>query len=152
VDPARAALAGLTAAQLGGAVRSALTPTPLGQFAIGDDEPITLAVNDFKRPKQARYTPKRDARQVSTRSRVSMTFTEYMAGVTSRSVRLVGPGNKTVRALISQSENGKVVKLAPTSRLKPGKRYAVKLTTDVTDPGGNPLPTSRRTWRFTTAR
>ena len=25
-------------------------------------------------------------------------------------------------------------------------------TTDVTDPGGNPLPASRRTWRFTTAR
>ena len=125
----------------------------LGDWAwLGDDEPITLALNDFTNPRPVGFAPKRGASRVSIRSAVKVTFDEGVAGVSGRSVRLVGPGGRTVRARLSQNKGGNVVKLRPTRPLSPGRRYVVKLSRDVTDGGGHSLPSSRRTWRFTTGR
>ena len=119
---------------------------------LGDDEPITLAINDFTTPRAVKVVPKAGARRVSPKARVRITFDEGVAGVSPRSVRLVAPGGRTVAAALSQSRNGKIVILKPTRSLRAGRRYAVRLSADVTDGGGNRLPSSRRTWRFTTGR
>ena len=119
---------------------------------LGDDEPITLAVNDFTTPRPIRFSPRRGARRVSPKSAVKITFDEGVAGVSTSSVRLVGPGGRTVRARLAQNRRGNIVYIRPTRRLSPGRRYKVKLSSAVTDGGGNRLPSSRRSWRFTTAR
>lgn len=119
---------------------------------LGDDEPITLAVNDFTTPRARRYSPKRGARRVSTRTSIAAVFDEGLAGVTERNVRITGPRGKRVRFSITQSRDGRTVRFRPTRRLARGNRYTVKLGAGVTDGGGNRLPASRRTWRFTTRR
>jgi hypothetical protein len=118
----------------------------------GDDEPITLAVNDFTAPSPSRFTTRRVGRAVATDSSIQVRFNEAVAGVTTRSVRLFGPGDKTVRVKVVQSKNARIVKLTPRRPLARGKRYVVRLSADVTDPGGNAVSPSRRTWRFATAR
>jgi hypothetical protein len=57
-----------------------------------------------------------------------------------------------VRARLSQNKLGDVVKIRPTRRMAAGRRYTVRLSAEVTDGGGHRLPSSRRTWRFTTGR
>jgi hypothetical protein len=118
----------------------------------GDDEPITLAVNDFTPPKPSRFTTRRDGKAVATNSSIQVRFSEAVAGISTRSVRLVGPGGKTVRVKVVQSENSRIIKLTPKRPLAPRKRYAVRLSADVTDPGGNAIAPSQRAWRFTTGR
>ena len=117
-----------------------------------DDEPITLAVNDFTRPSLRKVSPKRNAKRTSTGSRVTLQFNEMIAGVTPTSVRLVGSNGRTVKTNLSLTSRGRVLRLTPVKRLGRGRRYAIKLSSAVTDAGGNPLPTSRRVSRFTTAR
>ena len=119
---------------------------------LGDDEPIALAVNDFTTPRPIRVSPKPGARSVSTRATVKIIFDEGVTGVSGRSVRLVGPGNRTVPARLVRNRRGNVVKIDPVGRLSPGRRYAVKLSGDVTDGGGHRIPAARRTWRFTSGR
>jgi hypothetical protein len=119
---------------------------------LGDDEPVTLALNDFTTPRPIRLVPKAGAQGVSPRAPIKITFDEGVAGVSSGSVRLVAPSGRVVRAGLSQSNNGKVVVIRPAVPLDPGRRYAVKLSADVTDGGGNRLRSARRTWRFTTGR
>jgi hypothetical protein len=81
-----------------------------------------------------------------------MTFDEGVAGISTRSLRLLAPGGRTVRATLSQSRNGRIVTIRPATRLAAGRRYTVKLSADVTDGGGNRLRSAHRTWRFTTGR
>ena len=119
---------------------------------LGDDEPVTLALNDFTTPRLSRSAPKRNAHRVSRRTAIRMNFDEGVAGVSSRSVRLVAPGGRTVPASLSQSRNGRIVVIRPARALAAGRRYTVKLSTDVTDGGGNRLRSAHRAWRFTTGR
>ena len=116
-----------------------------------DGAPVTLAVNDFTRPTVRKTTPRRNARRVATKTKVSIVFDESMAGVTQSSARLIGPGGRSVRVAPSISSNGRVLTLVPLRGLARGRRYTVRLS-GLTDAGGNPLPASRRTFRFTTAR
>jgi hypothetical protein len=119
---------------------------------LGDDEPITLALNDFTTPRLQRSTPKRNARGVSRRAAIKLTFDEGLGGVSGRSVRLVGPGGASVPGSLSQSRNGRIVVIRPSQPLSAGRRYAVRLSADVTDGGGNLLRSAHRTLRFTTGR
>jgi hypothetical protein len=119
---------------------------------LGDDEPITLAINDFTTPRLARSVPKRGATGVSPRTAVRLTFNEGLGGITNRSVRLIAPGGGTLRATLSQSRNGRTVTIRPARELDRGRRYTVKLSGDVTDGGGNRLRSAHRTIRFTTGR
>jgi hypothetical protein len=119
---------------------------------LGDDEPITLALNDFTTPRLQKSTPKRNARRVSRRTAVKLTFDEGLGGVSGRSVRLVGPGGASVPGALSQSRNGRIVVIRPSEALSAGRRYTVRLSADVTDGGGNRLRSAHRTLRFTTGR
>jgi hypothetical protein len=111
---------------------------------LGDGEPITLALNDFTKTKVRRI------RQAS--SGVMVTFDEAVAGLSTSSVKLIGPNGRSVRVRLSQSQNGRTVVLRPTRRLAPGRRYTVKLSSAVTDPAGNRLASSQRKKRFTSKR
>jgi hypothetical protein len=143
----------ITAVLINGDTRKAGYSQDIGDWIwLGDDEPITLAVNDFTTPKPRRYSPKRNARRVSPRSAVKVVFNEGLAGVSTRNVRIVGPRKKQVRFVVTQSRDGRTVRFKPTRKLARGKRYTVRLGTGITDGGGNKLPKSRRTWRFTTRR
>ena len=117
-----------------------------------DREPISLAVNDFTTPGFRRQSPKPGAKRVSTRSRISIKANEPLAGVTTSSVKLLGPGNRSVGVGLRVSSDGRTVKLTPSRRLSRGRRYTVRLSSGVTDAAGNALPSSRRVWRFTTGR
>ena len=119
---------------------------------LGDDEPVTLALNDFTTPRTVRVEPKRGARDVPARTAVRIKFDEGIAGVSGQSVRLLAPGGRRVPAVLSQSSNGRTVVMRPGHALEAGRRYTVKLSSDVTDGGGNRLPSAHRTWRFTVAR
>ena len=111
---------------------------------LGDGEPITLALNDFTKAKLSRV------RQGSTG--VSVTFSEAVAGLSTSSVKLIGPNGRSVSVRLDQSQNGRTIALRPTRALAKGRRYTVKLSSAVTDPSGNRLPSSSRTKRFTTRR
>jgi hypothetical protein len=123
---------------------------------LGDDEPVTLAVNDFTTPRVRRYAPRRSASRVSPRTALKLVFDEGVAGIAdsddARNVRLIGPGGRRVRLRSTQSRDGRTVRLRPARRLARGKRYTVKLGSAVTDAGGNRLRRSQRIWRFTTRR
>ena len=108
---------------------------------LGDGEPITLAVNDFTKAKLSRVRPRATS--------VSLAFSESVAGLSTSSVKLVGPNGRSVRTTIAQSQNGRTVVLRTSRRLSKGRRYTVKLSSAVTDPSGNRLPSSSRTKRFT---
>jgi hypothetical protein len=109
---------------------------------LGDAEPVTLAVNDFTKPKLKR---------VAAGRAFALTFSESVAGVTQSSVRLLRGGRK-VRVRLSQSADGKRVMLRPTRRLRAGARYTVTLSSGVTDPAGNAVTSSSRTKRVTARR
>ena len=108
---------------------------------LGDDEPITFAVNDFTKPKLSSAKAKG--------SQVTLKFNEAVAGVSAQSVKLIGSNGRSVRLKsMRQSNDGRTVKLVASRRLSSGGRFALKLTNRVTDPGGNILPSSSRTNRF----
>jgi hypothetical protein len=119
---------------------------------LGDDEPITLALNDFSTPRLTKSAPKRNQHGVSRRTAIRLTFDEGLGGISGRSVRLLAPGGRSVRATLSQSRNGRIVVIRPSRPLSPGRRYTVTLSADVTDGGGNLLRSAQRKLRFTTGR
>lgn len=120
-----------------------------------DNESISLALNDDVAPKLAAVAPKRNAKGVSTKSRVRLTFSEYVKGITARTVKITGPGGKTVKAKVSiaddEDNSRNVVFLKPTKRLAAGTKYTVKLGS-ITDAAGNKIPSRQKTYKFTTAR
>jgi Bacterial Ig-like domain len=127
-----------------------------------DEQPINARVSeDFAAPSVARRSPKPRARGASTRTRVAVTFTDRMFELTSRSVRLVAPNGRSVKAKLQLTTRGKKsrssagadkVVLAPRARLRTGTRYEVRLSRDLRDFGGNALPSSRLRWSFVTKR
>ena len=117
---------------------------------LADESEISVAINDFTRPSVRRTTPKRNARTVSRSARISMTFNEVVSGANRSTVKLIGPNGRSVPSSVLPS--GRTIKIIPARRLAAGRRYAVRLSTSVTDGGGNALPSPRRTLRFTTGR
>ena len=57
-----------------------------------------------------------------------------------------------VRFDVTQSSDGRTLRLKPRRRLARNKRYTVTLANAVTDGGGNRLRASQRKWRFKTRR
>jgi hypothetical protein len=94
--------------------------------------------------------PKRNARRVSRNARLSMTFNEVLAGANRSTVKLVAPNGRSISS--SVLPNGRTLKIVPGRRLSANTRYTVRLSSAVTDGGGNALPSSRRSFRFTTGR
>jgi hypothetical protein len=115
-----------------------------------DDSEISLALNDFTRPTVRRASPRRNARRVSRRTRITLTFNEAIAQANRFTVKLLSPNGRSFPA--SVIPDGRRLRIIPARRLKANTRYTVRLSAAVTDGGGNKLPASRRTLRFTTGR
>jgi hypothetical protein len=127
-----------------------------------DDQAFNARVSgDFIAPKLRGRSPAPGARRASTRSRVRVRFSERVLELTTHTVRLVGPDGHGVKAKLKLTTKGRKARsisgadtalLTPTKRLKPGKRYTVRLSRDLRDWGGNALPRAGLTWAFRTKR
>jgi len=115
-----------------------------------DSSEISLALNDFTKPTVRKTTPKRNARRVSRNARVSISFSEAIAGANRFTVKLIAPNGRSVPSDVVPRR--RTLKITPGRRLAAGARYTVRISSAVTDGGGNALPSSKRTFRFTTAR
>lgn len=116
-----------------------------------DNQEVAAHVStDFKAPKLRRRTPRPKAKRVSRRGRVEVVFSEPVEGVSSRSVRLLGPNGRSIKARVSYSAKKRLATIVPRAVLKARTRYVVRLNTDVTDAGGNVAPAKVRSWSFTT--
>jgi hypothetical protein len=116
-----------------------------------DAQPFYARVTtDFKAPRVVRVSPRSGARGVSRRPHVKVTFSEAMRGLSSKTVKLVGPGG-VVGASVEVASGGRVAVLTPRGRLSRAKGYRVRVLKSVTDSAVNPLPRSFSS-SFTTGR
>lgn len=127
-----------------------------------DSQAVSARVStDFAAPSVRRRSPRPGAHGISTRSRVKVSFSDAMYRLTRRTVRLTGPGRRTVKARLKLTRGGRrmaaatgidTVVLTPVRRLRRGTRYTIRLGRDLRDPGGNALPASALRWSFVTKR
>ena len=114
---------------------------------------VSLRIStDFSPPEVRTRTPGPGDRGVSRTPRLYVTFSEPLARIGARTVTLTGPGGRRVNAQVVRRAGGLGVKIRPHGRLLPGRRYRVRLSADIEDGGGNPLPAAARDWSFVTAR
>jgi hypothetical protein len=127
-----------------------------------DSQAINARVStDTTAPKVKSRAPRAGTHRASTRTRVKVSFSERMFELSSKSVRLVAPGGRSVKAKIALSTRGRKARstagadkivITPRERLRRGKRYEVRLSRDLRDFGGNALPASALKWSFVTKR
>jgi hypothetical protein len=127
-----------------------------------DGQSINARVStDVTRPHVRSRRPLRGTHRASRRARVTIGFSEAMYGITARTVKLVAPNGRALKAKLTLSAGGRRVAiddgagrlvLKPAKRLRPHTRYQVRLSRDLRDFGGNPLPSSALTWSFVTKR
>jgi hypothetical protein len=84
--------------------------------------------------------------------RIKFQFSEAVGNVSSRTVTLTGPGGRRVRARVRYNGRSHRVTITPTRRLRGGRRYTVRIASDIVDNGGNLLPPSQRSFRITARR
>jgi hypothetical protein len=96
-----------------------------------------------------------------SRSRVVLRFSDRMFELTPGTVKLIGPNGGAVKARLELTTGGKrsrvgagAKKLAivPPTKLRARTRYAVRLSSDLRDFGGNALRAAARSWSFRTGR
>jgi hypothetical protein len=116
---------------------------------------------DFTAPSVVRRSPKPGTRRASKRARVSISFSERMFELSSRSVKLVGPNGRSVKAKLALTTKRKKARaaagadkvvLTTLAPLRGRTRYKVLLSRDLRDFGGNALPASALSWSFHTRR
>jgi hypothetical protein len=127
-----------------------------------DSQPINARVSaDLTAPSVRRRGPKASARNASTRTRVAIAFSDRMFELTPKTVVLIAPNGRSVKATLKLTHAGRKtsaaagadrVVITPRARLRTGTRYRVRLSRDLRDFGGNALPSSDLTWSFTTKR
>ena len=127
-----------------------------------DDQRINARVSaDFHAPRVTHRWPKPGARHAARHGHVSVTFSERMFELSSRTVQLVGPNGRSVRAKMSLSTKGRKARagagarkfvLTPLRPLHRGARYELRLSRDLRDYGGNALPSSALEFAFRTRR
>jgi hypothetical protein len=127
-----------------------------------DSEAINARVSaDFTPPSVRRRSPKSGAHGSSTRSHVKVSFSDRMFTITRSTVRLIGPGGRTVKSKLRLTSTGRTTRsaagadglvLTPTEKLRRGARYSVRLSRDLRDFGGNALPATALRWSFVTKR
>ena len=153
----------ITAVVINGDTSAGRYSRTLGDWLwLKDGQSINARVSaDFTAPSVRRRSPSPGARRASTRSRVKVRFSERMFELTSRTVRLVGPNGRSVKARLAltskghkaHAENGAdTLILTPRARLRRGARYTVRLSRDLRDYGGNALPSSSLKWAFRAKR
>jgi Bacterial Ig-like domain len=127
-----------------------------------DDQSINTRVSsDFHAPRVTHRWPKPGTRHASRYGHASVTFSERMFELTTRSVKLVAPNGRSVRAKLSLTTKGhnahaeaggRKFVLKPLSPLRKNTRYELRLSRDLRDYGGNALPSSELKFAFRTRR
>src|SRR4051794_37205270 len=125
-----------------------------------DNQAINARVSaDFHAPRVTHRWPKPGTRRASRYGHVSVTFSERMFELTTNSVKLVAPNGRSVKAKLtlttkghkSRAESGaRKFVLQPLGRLRKNTRYELRLSRDLRDYGGNPLPSSALQFAFRT--
>jgi hypothetical protein len=125
-----------------------------------DEEPINARVSvDVHAPRVTHRWPHPGARRTSRYGHVSVTFSERMFELSTRSVKLVAPNGRSVKAKLSLSTKGRKARaeagarkfvLKPLSPLRGDTRYELRLSRDLRDYGGNALPSSALEFAFRT--
>jgi len=105
---------------------------------------------DFTPPSVAKRSPGVGKRGVARKSSVVVSFSEGVAGVSTRSLKLIGPGGRAVSARVKYDRTRRRAVLTPKSALKGRARYKVSLGSAIMDGGDNQLPVKQRSWSFTT--
>ena len=95
-------------------------------------------------------TPGPGAEGVSTRSRVSIQFSEPVVGVDGNSFVLRNPRGRKVPATVSYSNATRTATLTPTDPLADTTRYLVRVGSSILN--GTASPLSQAEWTFTTVR
>ncbi|MFL5781188.1 MAG: Ig-like domain-containing protein [Thermoleophilaceae bacterium] len=120
-------------------------------FSRSDAQPVSaLITKDFAPPRVLDRDPKPDTREVSRLTDVSMQFSEPVRGVSTRTLKLIGPDGHKVNARVRYDGHRRRARLEPKERLRRHTGYEVKLTGGIVDGGGNGVPDSQRTWTFRT--
>jgi Big-like domain-containing protein len=105
-----------------------------------DSQPYYLRVTtDFTAPRVTRVSPRSGAKRVSRKTRVRVTFSEAVRGVTTKSLRLIASNGRVVGAKVSAPAGSRVATLTPRKALGRNRVYRVRVTTAVTDTAVNPL-------------
>ena len=109
--------------------------------------PLTWTFVTGPRP-TATVKPAPNATGILVTSKVTATFSEAVAGVTTSSFTLQDAAGGTVDATVAYDPASRVATLTPSAPLKAGTRYTATVTAAVADLAGNPF--AGRSWSFTT--
>jgi hypothetical protein len=116
---------------------------------------------DFTAPHVTHRRPVRGTHNASPRARVTISFSERMFMLTSKTVKLVDAKGHVVKTRLALTTKGRKrragagvdrVVLTPSKQLRKHVRYEVRLSRDLRDFGGNALRPSALTWSFRTHR
>jgi Big-like domain-containing protein len=116
-----------------------------------DDQPYYARVStDFTAPRVVRVSPKARTKRASRKTRIKVTFSERVRGVTGRSLQLIASNGRVVGAQVIFSNGSKTATLKPNKTLSRNRSYKVRVTTAVTDTSVNSLARTFTSW-FRTA-
>jgi hypothetical protein len=116
---------------------------------------------DFKGPWVTHRRPLRGTHAASQHARITVSFSDRMFMLNTKTVKLVDAKGHLVKARLALSTNGKKRRaaagadravLTPVKPLRKRARYEVRLSGDLRDFGGNALRPSALRWSFTTHR
>jgi hypothetical protein len=116
---------------------------------------------DFKGPWVTHRRPLRGTHSASPHARVTISFSDRMFMLTTKTVKLVDSKGHLVKTRLALSTKGRKrsigagagkAVLTPVKPLRKHTRYEVRLSRDLRDFGGNPLRPVALTWSFTTHR
>jgi Bacterial Ig-like domain/Family of unknown function (DUF6055) len=94
---------------------------------------------DFTAPRLVRVSPKAGTKLISRKTRIKVTFSEPVRGVTSKSLQLIASNGRVVGASLIFSNGSKVATLKPRKELSRNRSYKVRVTRAVFDTAVNPL-------------
>jgi Bacterial Ig-like domain len=114
---------------------------------------------DVKGPWVTHRRPLRNTHAASPHARVTISFSERMFMLTTKTVKLVDSKGHVVKARLALTTKGRKRRagagadravLTPVKPLRKHARYQLRLSSDLRDFGGNALRPSALTWSFTT--
>lgn len=118
---------------------------PRARMSITDNE---AGVGGDPRPQLTTFSPGGESHRAALSTNVTVAFSEPVAGVSSRSLRLTNPAGVAVTATVTYDPATRTAVLDPAAALAPDTRYTTSVTSAVVDGSGQPMALAR--WRFTT--
>ncbi|MDQ3935202.1 MAG: Ig-like domain-containing protein [Actinomycetota bacterium] len=136
-------------------VNADTTQTGFSQFRLDwefakDGQDVRAAIStDYTPPRVRKRSPASRAK-VSTKSGVTVTFSEAVRNISTKTLQLLAPNGQRISTRVSYDRAKRRARLVPKRRLSPRRRYSVKLAAAIVDEGGNPLAEADRSWKFST--